>query len=222
MSNTSTGEHNLSAVIDALRNGHSGALESALVILNEQLRALGRAFLRRRRGDLTLQATSLVNLAYIHLRDAQRWKNVQTWRDVIQVFAKTMRNKLRDHIKGRQADIRGGGRERVSLEAAEMQSARGARGTSPATQVGEAERQAMIVTAFDDALTELREMDERLYRAIALRFLCERNVAETAQELGVSDRSVEALTQRARIWITKLMNDTLEPVHDAGEIPPHR
>src|SRR5688500_20243617 len=76
---------------------------------------IARSYLRQERSDHTLQPTGLVHEAYLRLINQ---KSVD-WRNRAQFFglaANMMRRILVNHAEAKQAEKRGGGNEKVSLE----------------------------------------------------------------------------------------------------------
>jgi RNA polymerase sigma factor (TIGR02999 family) len=140
------------------------------------------------RVDHSLQATALVNEAYLRLVDA---KNV-AWHDrahFLAVAARVMRRILVDHARARRAQKRGGPAERVTLD--------------EALTVGNDERQDYV--ALDDALNALAAFDERKGRVIELRFFGGLTVDETAAVLNVSPDTVTRDWWLAKAWLQREM-----------------
>jgi RNA polymerase sigma-70 factor (ECF subfamily) len=148
------------------------------------------------RPDHTLQATVLVNEAYLRLIDAKRVK----WQDrahFIAVAARVMRRVLVDHARARRALKRGGPATRVSFD--EALAATDARGTD--------------VEALDDALKALAVFDARKSRVIELRFFGGLTVDETALVLNVSPATVLGDWCLAKAWLRREMRG--DGSHDA-------
>jgi RNA polymerase sigma factor (TIGR02999 family) len=132
----------------------------------------------------TLQATALVNEAYLRLID---WKNVR-WQNRAHFFgvsAQLMRRILVDYARGRKYQKRGGGAVKVSLEEAAIISS----------------EQPADFVALDDALNELAEMDPRKSRIVELRFFGGLSVEETAEVLKISPRTVLREWSLAQAWL---------------------
>jgi len=143
------------------------------------------------RRDHSLQATALVNEAYLRLVDA---KNV-AWHDrahFLAVAARVMRRILVDHARARRAQKRGGPAERVTLDEALM--------------VGTDQRQDYV--ALDDALNALAAFDERKGRVVELRFFGGLTVDETATVLKVSPDTVTRDWWLAKAWLQREMRNS--------------
>src|SRR6187402_2650843 len=87
--------------------GDDAALDRLIPAVHQELRRLARRQMRGERQDHTLQATALVNEAYVRLIDLAR---VQ-WRDRVHFFAlaaRLMRRILVDYARSRRYQKRGG------------------------------------------------------------------------------------------------------------------
>jgi len=134
----------------------------------------------------SLQATALVNEAYLRLAGAQ----AVPWRDrkhFMAVAARAMRRILVDHARARRYQKRGGDAVRVTFDE-----------TLP---VPVAPRQDFV--ALDEALDELATFDERKSRVIELRFFGGLSVAETASVLEVSPDTVMRDWRLAKAWLSR-------------------
>ena len=97
--------------------GESHALDRLLPLVNAELHRLARRYMKRERPGHTLQATALVNEAYLRLVEVKR---VQ-WQSRAHFFAmaaRMMRRILVDYARARGNSKRGGEVPRVSLDEA--------------------------------------------------------------------------------------------------------
>jgi DNA-directed RNA polymerase specialized sigma24 family protein len=71
---------NPTALLLAWSRGEQAAFEALVPIVHEELRRLARQYMRRERPGHTLQATALVNEAYLRLIQVKRfrWQNRPT------------------------------------------------------------------------------------------------------------------------------------------------
>ena len=139
----------------------------------------------------SLQPTALVHEAYLRLIDQSRveWHNRAHF---FGVAAQLMRRILIDHAKTKHRAKRGGPARKLSLdEIADF-------GHEPAAEL----------VALDDALKILAEMDERKSRIVELRYFGGLTVEETAQVLGVSDKTVMRDWNLAKAWLYQELNRT--------------
>jgi RNA polymerase sigma factor (TIGR02999 family) len=109
-----------------------------------------------------------------------------------------MRRVLIDYARQHGAERRGGnGRSRVALDFLEHAD-------SAAISVPQ---RADSLLALDEALQGLHVMDERLARVVECRFFAGLSEAETAEALGVSQRTVARDWQMARAWLHEALRD---------------
>lgn len=153
-------------------------------LVYEELRRLAHHYMRGERADHVLQATALVNEAYVRLAHMHRTQ----WRDRTHFFAMAatqMRRILIDHARGRDRGKRGGG---VLLTSVDRHDA-----AAPGPPVD--------VEALDQALTELARFDPQQARIVELRFFGGLTMDETAQALAISPATVGRDWVSARAWL---------------------
>jgi RNA polymerase sigma factor (TIGR02999 family) len=152
-------------------------------LVYQQLRQRAAAYLRRERGDHTLQPTALVNEAYIKLLGQQR----VTWLNRTQFFgiaAQIMRRILVDHARERQAGKRAGG-IRVTLK-------------DDVAIVPPIDCELLLL---NDALQELARIDERQAHIVELKYFGGLSEEEVAAALSVSRATITREWQSARAWL---------------------
>ncbi len=174
-----------------LRQSKEGDREATekLVALYGELRRIARHYMRKERRGHTLQASALVNEAYLRLAGVR-----MEYRDRLHFFAfaaQTMRRVLVDHARNRGYVKRGAGAAPVSLEEGAM--------ALP-------DRSSEIV-ALDEALSELALRDERKARVVELRFFGGLSVDETAAALSVSPQTVLRDWSLAKAWLTRELSN---------------
>jgi RNA polymerase sigma-70 factor, ECF subfamily len=165
--------------------GKENALEALLPIVHAELHRQATNYLRRERIGHTLQATALINEAYLKLID-QREVNWQNRAHFFGIAAQAMRRILVDHARSRHRNKRGGGAEDLPLEAAEFATAK---------------EGSIDLIALDEALTRLALLDERQSRIVELRFFSGMSVEETAEALSVSPATVKNEWRTAKAWL---------------------
>ena len=178
----------VSGLLQAWSDGDQTALDQLAPIVYDELRRLARHYLRRERPDHSLQATALVNEAYLRLIDYKhmRWENRAHF---FAVSAQLMRRILVDHAR-RRNQKRGRGVEHVELEE---------------TAVIGGGRTANLV-ALDDAMQALARLDPRKARVVELRFFGGLSVEETAEVVKVSSVTVMRDWSTARAWLHREMS----------------
>ena len=170
-------------LLRAWREGDKSALQRLTPIVYQDLRRLARQYLFSERAGHTLQATALVNEAYMRLVDYKRME----WQDrahFLAVSAQLMRRILVEHARRRNLK-RGGGVRHVSPE--------------QAPEVGSARPKDLV--ALDEALKELARMDPRKAQVVELRYFGGLNVEETAEVLSISAPTVMRDWSSAKAWL---------------------
>lgn len=171
-------------LLTALTNGEDGAASKLIPVVYDELRRLAGSYMRRERVDHTLQATALVNEAYLKLIE-QRAVNWQSRAHFFGVAAQLMRRILIDYARGHTREKRGGEQKKVSLDEVILFS----------------EQQADELLAVDDSLNLLEKMDPRQARVVELRFFAGLSVEEAAEALGVSPKTVKRDWSVAKAWL---------------------
>ena len=101
-------------LLKLMARGDSAAAEKLLPLVYSELHRLAAGYMRRERPDHTLQATALINEAYLRLaREDGDWNSREHF---IGVAANVMRRVLVDYARAHRAEQRGGGMKRVELE----------------------------------------------------------------------------------------------------------
>lgn len=155
----------------------------------DELRELARYYMAGERAHHTLQPTDLVNEAYTRLVAAAQ-ANVADRPHFMRLAARTMRRILVDHARQKHSLKRGGDFTRVSVS--EFPD------DSDPLETG--------LLDLDIAMDKLGTMSERQLTIIELRFFAGLTVEETAQELGVSPRTVNMETRVAKAWLRRELN----------------
>lgn len=171
--------------------GKENALDALMPIVYAELHRQATNYLRRERVGHTLQATALINEAYLKLID-QREVNWQNRAHFFAIAAQAMRRILVDHARSRHRDKRGGEAEDLPLDAAEF-------ATSP-------DGPSVDLIALDEALTRLASFDERQSRIVELRFFSGMSVEETAEALGISKATIKNEWRTAKAWLFQELN----------------
>lgn len=150
--------------------------------LYEALRDIAHRERRRAGAHQTLQTTAIVHEAYLKLRSAEGWVSREHF---LGAAATAMRHVLVDAARARLAGKRGEGAKPLPIDEARDAAATDDR----------------VLVAIDEALSELRGIDERLARVVEYRFFGGLTDEETARILGVSDRTVRRDWLQARAWL---------------------
>lgn len=169
----------------AWRGGDEAALEQLVPLVHEELHRIARGCMRGERAGHSLQATALVNEAYLRLIGAQRvdWQNRVHF---LAVSARLMRRILVDFARSKKYQKRGGGAQAITLDEGLV--------------VAEPGRDLL---ALDEALDALAKMDERKSKVVEMRFFGGLSVEETAAALGVSPDTVMRDWRLAKAWLLR-------------------
>jgi RNA polymerase sigma factor (TIGR02999 family) len=155
-------------------------------IVYGELHRLAQRYMRREGDAGTLQATALVNEAYMRMVDVRRMR----WQNRAHFFAMAatlMRRILVDAARSRLAKKRGDGGELVPID----------------ESMALADAPIADVLAIDDALGRLSAVDPRKARVVELRFFGGLTVAETAEALHVSAETVMRDWKMAKSWLAR-------------------
>ena len=180
--------HDVTGLLQAWRAGDAAAQGQLMDIVYAELHRQAARAMRRENPAHTLQATALVNEAYLRLIDQQRIE----WRNRLQFFgvaAQVMRRILVDHARQRLADKRGGGVAAVTLEEAQHGS------DQPSSGVD--------VLALHEAIERLGQLDPRQARVVELRYFGGLSIEDTAEALAISISSVKREWAIARAWLRR-------------------
>jgi len=182
------GPGTVTGLLLAWRDGDDDALGQLMPGLEGELRRLARRYMARERTGHTLQATALVNEAYLRLIDVKRvtWQNRAHF---LAMAARVMRRVLVEAARTKRYQKRGGQAVRVTFdEGLPVAAAR-----------------AHDVVALNDALDALADVDERKSRVIELRFFGGLSIEETAAVLRVSPDTIKRDWRLARAWLWREM-----------------
>jgi RNA polymerase sigma-70 factor, ECF subfamily len=172
-------------LLKAMKGGDSAAADRLLPLVYTELHRLATSYMRRERKDHTLQATALINEAYLHLAGADLdWQNREHF---IGVAAHVMRRVLIDYARSHKAEMRGGGLRRVELEEG----------------LAISEERVDEMLALDEALNKLVKVSSRQAKVVELRYFGGLSVDQIAGVLSIAPRSVKRDWALARIWLFK-------------------
>lgn len=174
-------------VLDAIDRGDAHAAAILLPLVYDDLRELADARLAQERPGQTLQATALVHEAYLRLLgpggvDGARW---DCRGHFFAAAAEAMRRILIDRARARGAAKRGGGLERLTLDASQMLVA---------------EPPAELLD-LDEALRRLEAQDPKKAQLVKLRFFAGLTITQAAGVLDISPATAERHWAYARAWL---------------------
>ena len=165
--------------------GSNSALNELMPRVHDTLRSLAEKYMRNERENHTLQATALVNEAYLRLVDADvDW---ECRAHFFAIAARTMRRILLDHAKARQRDKRGGDAMRVTLAESQIID----------------QQQQVDVLELDQALQTLAKTDARKAQVVELSFFGGMTHKEIAKALDISAVTVDRELRFSRAWLAE-------------------
>lgn len=171
------------------RNGDPSALEKLIPLVQPELQRLARHYMDRERPDHTLQATALLDDAYLELagNSSPQWQNRAHF---FGVAAQLMRRIMVRHARQRNAAKRGGGAIKVSLdECAAVTPSR-----------------ADELLALDEALEKLAAFDQRQASVVEMRYFGGLTMDEIAEVLKIHVNTVTRDWIAARAWLFATLN----------------
>ena len=187
--------HDITTLLRLWSEGDPGALDRLTPLVFRELHRLAVRYVGRERADHTLQATGLVNEAYIRLID---WPNVE-WKNrehFFAVSAQVMRHILVDYARSRLYSKRGGGARSVSLD--------------DAPNLSDNNSLASLLDV-DRALSRLAALDPRTAQVIELRYFGGFTVEETARIMGLSPITVIRSWNFAKAWLLRELYGEMKP-----------
>lgn len=183
--------NDLSRLLDAASDGDARAADAIVPLVYDELRAIAAAQLRRMRPGATLEATALVNEAYVRLvgRDLAFASRAHFFF----AAARAMRDVLVEHAR------RGSRRHEIHR-------------TVTAQRAADSDRAAETMLRLDEVLPKLQAVDQRAYDVVLLRFFGGLDGERVAEVLGVTTRTVERDWRFARSWL-------FDSLHADGGLP---
>jgi RNA polymerase sigma factor (TIGR02999 family) len=155
-----------------------------LPLLYDDVRLLARRERRRVTAGGTMQTTALVHEAYLKLLSAARFNDREHF---LRAAALAMRHILINHARDRVADKRGGGAHHLDID--------------DAPKIGIDEANALV--EINEALGRLAAMSPRLAHIVECRFFAGYTDEQTANALGLTDRTVRRDWVKARAWLRR-------------------
>lgn len=178
-------------LLAAYQQGNEQALGQLFPLLYNELHRLASSLMRREKQSHTLQATALVNEAFMKLVNQS---NIQLAdkKHFVGVAGKVMRQVLVDYARAKNAEKRGGELVQVTLSAADHQES---------FQMSE-------VISIDEALKKLATISERQAKIVELRYFTGLDIEETAEVMGISTGTVKRDWNVAKAWLFRELQKT--------------
>lgn len=193
-------DHVITRLLLDWKAGDLSAGEQLAPLIYDELYRIARRQMSKERGEHTLQPSALVNEAFIRLinYDQVNWQNRQHF---FSLAAKMMREVLVNYAAARIRQKRGGTRQRLTLDETLVSHPPGVMTLDN-------------LLAINEALEQLGREDKRCARVVELMFFGGLNEKETADELGVSDRTVKREWRYAKLWLRRQLTSNNQPRRD--------
>lgn len=162
---------------------------SLMPLVYDELRRIAAGYIRRERPGQTLQATALVNEAFVRLA-AEKRRPFANRTHFVAIAALSMRQILVQRARARKAAKRGGEPQRVTL----------------VEGLAFSDTPNVDILALDEALTRLAALDPGLARIVELRYFGGLTVEETAEAVGSSPATVKRHWAMARAWLKRAID----------------
>lgn len=191
-------EHpNLTQLLVDWREGKEDALNQLMPHIHNNLRQLASKYMRGENAGHTLQATALVNEAFIKLIDADvTWQNRAHF---MALSARAMRQILVDHARANRSEKRGGSAIAITLYE---------------SRLGDQGQANLDVMAIEGALEQLESIDPRKAQAIELSFYGGLTYDEIAETLAISPATVDRELRFAKAWLYSQLSDAQQDTTD--------
>lgn len=177
-------------LLKAMAHGDQRAAEDLLPLVYAELHRLARSYMRRERPDHTLQATALINEAYLRLAHQDTdWNSREHF---MGVAANTMRRVLVDYARAHRAEHRGGRLQKVELREELVLSS---------DKLDEVEW-------LDEALKRLEKHNTKQSKIVELRYFGGLAIEEITAVMGISERSVRREWTLARLWLFRQLGES--------------
>ena len=182
----------------------SDRVSELMPLVYDELRRIAAGYVRGERPGQTIQATALVNEAFVRLA-GERARHFNGRTHFLAIAALSMRQILVQRARARNAIKRGGGPQRVTLDDANAANVE-------AAYIGAGIRADLRrpddidVLALDEALSRLAELDADLAKVVELRYFGGLTVEEVADVMGTSPATVKRQWALARAWLKRALD----------------
>jgi len=182
-------DNDVTRLLERMSSGDDDALNELTPIVYEELHRIAERQFRRENRNVTLQATAILNEAYLRLVDASvEWNDR---RHFFAISARIMRRIIVDHAKARRAAKRGGGAMKVTFQESAVAG----------QQVSE------DVLALEEAMLALQEANGEQAEIVELHFFGGLTYDEIGEIREMSAATVKRKLRFAKAWINRFLAD---------------
>jgi RNA polymerase sigma factor (TIGR02999 family) len=177
----------ITTLLRAWKDGDNQALDRLTSLVYGELHRLARYHMGREKPDHILQSTALISEIYLQLGNVREtdWKSRTHF---FGVCSQLMRHALSGYARSRLYLKRGGEAQQVPF--------------NENLEVPDDDPGAVLI-ALDDALHDLAALDQRMSQIVQLRFFGGFSTKETAEALGISERTVKREWKSAKVWLLR-------------------
>lgn len=173
------------------------AARELMPLLYDDVRRIARRERLRFRPGETLQTTALVHETYLKLVSTPAWSDPVHF---LRAAALAMRQIITDMARAKLRHKRGSGQENVPLDQASE--------VADDTWPGEGEEQ---IVELDEAIARLARLDPHLAELVQCRFFAGYTEIQTAQALGISERTLRRDWVKAKAWLYRELKSDQNP-----------
>ena len=182
--------NDVTPILGAAQTGDKDAAARLLPLVYDELRKLAQARMRQLPPGQSLQPTALVHEVYLRLIGKPNLP-LESRRQFFFAAARAMRDILVERARRKAGPKRGGGRRRVELN----------------EQVAILEPPSQEVQELHEALNELEQLDPRKARIVELRYFAGMTTKETAEVLGISERTLSRQWRFIKAWLKQRLGE---------------
>ena len=190
----------IAALLEELKSGNRDVMNELFTLVYDTLRSEARLHRIRWHGDHTLNTTALVHETYMKLADRSD-ANYESRSHFLGIASKAMRHILVDYARRRRSLKRGGHVQKVSFE--EMHEVL-------ENQISLSDDHHEVLVVLDEALNRLAQRDSRAADVVECRLFGGMTIADTAEALDMSPRTVSRDWAMAQAWLLKEIKKELE------------
>jgi RNA polymerase sigma factor (TIGR02999 family) len=172
-------------ILVAIEQGDPHAADQLLPLVYDELRKLAAAKLLHEKPGQTLQPTALVHEAYLRLVGNEKGQHWDSRGHFFAAAAEAMRRILINRARDKSRHKRGGDRRRIDLDKIEIAL----------------DTQEDDLIALDESLEALEREDKGAAQLVKLRFFAGLTLKQTAESLGMAQRTAERQWTYARAWL---------------------
>jgi len=169
-----------------VQEGDGEAYDELFPLIYSELKRLAYSKLQAEHDDITVSGTELVHEVYLKMIN-QTSIEANDKNHFLAISARCMRQILVDHARKKKAEKRGGKQKDITY----------------IDELLKARQESEKIINIDEKLDELAQLDERMADVVTLRYFGQMTVHQTANALGISERTVKRDWAKARGWLYK-------------------